>query len=243
MRYVLLATTTALVLATPTSATAGTPGFVDVRLGSINIDPVELTTAGIGGSVVAPLSGNWNVQVDGELTRFEFGDETVSGSALVAHVFQDTGDWAVGALLGYQGFDAVSFWTLGAEAQYTVGAFVLEAGLGIGTGEAASDNVDTFSANASATWYASADLSFTGGIYFLDLRDRVDVTDYSLDVEYRFAGSPFSVIGGYTFTDYENGNEGDAWSIGLRYAFGDSTLQARRNEGPRWLREDSALVF
>lgn len=242
MRRFLAISAATIALAVPSIATAGTPGFVDVSLGTIDVDGDDLTIMGVGGSVVAPLSGNWNVQFDGEFTRYEDGGLAVSGSGLAAHIFHDGGDWAVGALLGYQSFSALTFWTLGAEAQYTTGAFVLEGGLGIGTAEAVG-NADTFSANASATWYANPDLSFTGGISYVDLDDEFDATNYSIDAEYRFAGSPFSVIGGYTFTDYEGSAEGDTWSIGLRYGFGDATLQARRNEGPRWLREDSTLVF
>lgn len=241
MRRYLALSAAALALAVPASANAGTPGFVDVNLGTIDAGAADLTTVGVGGSVVAPLSGNWLVQFDGEFTRYEDDGLTLSGSGLAAHIFHDGGDWAVGALLGYQSLSDLTFWTLGAEAQYTVGAFVLEGGLGIGTAESLSSNADTFSANASATWFANADLSFTGGISFIDIESETEATNYSLDVEYRFAGSPFSVIGGYAFTDYEGGAEGDTWSIGLRYGFGDGTLQARRNEGPRWLREDSFI--
>ena len=242
MRRYLAISAATIALAVPSIAAAGTPGFVDVSLGTIDVDPVELSTIGVGGAVVAPLSGNWHVQFDGKVTRYEDGDVALNGSGFSAHVFHDGGDWAVGALLGYQSLSSAAFWTLGAEAQYSVGAFVLEGGLGIGTAEDPAENLDTFSANASATWYANPDLSFTGGISYFDLDDEFDATSYSIDAEYRFAGSPFSVIGGYTFTDYEGSAEGDTWSIGLRYGFGDATLQARRNDGPRWLREDSAVL-
>jgi hypothetical protein len=50
------------------------------------------------------------------------------------------------------------------------------------------------------------------------------------------------VFGGYAYTDIGSGTEIDTWSIGLRYGFGDGTLQQRRNEGPRWLREENPLL-
>lgn len=237
-----LATSAAIIaLAAPSIATAGTPGYVDASVGAIDLNSAELTTMGASGAVVAPLSGNWHVQFDGDLTRYQIKGGGLSGSSLAAHVFHDGGDWAVGGLLGYQSISSITFWTLGAEAQYTVGAFVFEAGAGFGTFEEFSNN-DTSSASASVTWYYSPDISVTGGINYRDV-DMVSAgwTLYSLDAEYRIEGTKFSVIGGYAFGDLDAGFESSGWSIGLRYGFGDATLQGRRNEGPRWLRETTSM--
>jgi hypothetical protein len=231
----------AATIALAAQASAGTPGFVDVSLGAIDGNEAEITTMGAGGSVVAPLSGNWHVQFDGEFTRYQQEGGGLSGSGLSAHIFHDGGDWAVGALLDYQALTALTFWTLGAEAQYTLGSLVFEAGAGIGTIEA-SANADTVSAGGSVTWYATPDLSFAGGINYRDIDTLFDTTTYSLDAEYRLEGTPFSVIGGYSFSDLEAGIESNAWSIGLRYGFGDATLQDRRKDGPRWLREDNGYI-
>ncbi|MFN9163575.1 MAG: hypothetical protein ACK6DM_12875 [Alphaproteobacteria bacterium] len=242
MKRYLAITAASIALATPAIATAGTPGFVDVSLGAIDTDVNEITTMSAGGSVVAPLSGNWNVQFDGEFTRYQQKGGGLSGAGLSSHVFYDGGDWAVGALLNYQDATAVTFYTLGAEAQYTVGSFVFEAGAGFGTGEVSLLNENSASASASLTWYANADLSFTGSVTHRDTDttdpDIIDVTSFGLNGEYRFDGSPYSVVGGYTFSDLDNGFESNAWSVGLRYGFGDATLQDRRKDGPRWLREE-----
>jgi len=243
MRYQ-IASAAALALLVPALATAGTPGYVDASVGAIDLNTADLTTMGASGAVVAPLSGNWHVQFDGDLTRYQINGGGFSGSSLAAHVFHDGGDWAVGGLLDYQSLSSITFWTLGAEAQYTVGAFVFEAGAGFGTFEAFSNNNDTSSASASVTWYYSPDISVTGGINYRDV-DMVsaDWTVYSLDAEYRIEGTKFSVIGGYAFGDLELGFESSGWSIGLRYGFGDATLQGRRNEGPRWLRETTLMAI
>ncbi|MFN8706028.1 MAG: hypothetical protein ACK50J_05060 [Planctomyces sp.] len=245
MKRYLAITAASIALAAPTIATAGTPGFVDVRLGALDVNEAEFTSMGAGGSVVAPLSGNWHVQFDAEVTRQQIDGAGFSGSGLSAHIFNDGGDWALGALLDYEDSAFNTYWTLGAEAQYTVGSFVFEAGAGLGTIETFGSNRDTGSANASLTWYANADLSFAGGISYRDVdAASLDSTTYSLDAEYRLDGSPFSVIGGFAYSDLDSGLESTGWTIGLRYGFGDATLQGRRNEGPRWLRESSAdLVF
>jgi hypothetical protein len=244
MRYQ-MASAAALALLVPAIATAGTPGFVDVSLGVFEIDSEgDFTSFGAGGSVVTPLAGNWHVQFDGEVVRFESGGAAASTSGLSAHVFHDGGDWAVGAQLDYHNLVGTSIWTLGAEAQYTAGAFVLEAGLGIVSAESAGTNDDAWNGSAAATWFANPDLAFTGRINYLDQANNSpsEITDYGLDAEYRFAGTPYSVIGSYAFTDTSTGIEADTWSIGLRYGFGDGTLQQRRNEGPRWLREKNSLI-
>ena len=240
MKRYLAITAATIALAAPSIASAGTPGFVDVRLGAIDANAAEFTTMGAGGSVVAPLSGNWNVQFDAGFTRHQIEGAGFSGSGLSAHIFHDGGDWALGALLDFEDTSILTYWTLGAEAQYTIGSFVFEAGAGFGTLEAGG-NADTGSANASLTWYANQDLSFAGGISYRDVESSsLDSTTYSLDAEYRIDGSPFSVIGGFAFSDLGLGIESTGWTIGLRYGFGDATLQGRRNEGPRWLRESSA---
>jgi hypothetical protein len=241
MKKFLAMSAATIALAAPSIASAGTPGFVDVRLGAIDANEAEFTTMGAGGSVVAPLSGNWNVQFDADFTRQQIEGVGFSGSGLSAHIFHDGGEWALGALLDYEDTALVTYWTLGAEAQYTIGSFVFEAGAGFGTVESFGGNADTGSANASLTWYANEDLSFAGGISYRDVdAASLDSTTYSLDAEYRLEGSPFSVIGGFAFSDLDLGIESTGWTIGLRYGFGDATLQARRNEGPRWLRESSA---
>lgn len=242
MRYQ-IASAAALALLVPAIATAGTPGFVDVNLAFLDSGSTELTGLGAGGSVVTPLAGNWLVQFDGKVIRLEGEGTATSTSGLSAHVFHDGGDWAVGALLDYQSLYGASLWTLGTEAQYTAGAFVLEADLGLVTSETFGVNEDAWRMSAAATWFANPDLSVTGSINHLDPTDSsTEITAYGLDAEYRFAGTAYSVFGGYAYTDIGSGTEFDTWSIGLRYGFGDGTLQQRRNEGPRWLREENPLL-
>ena len=85
MRRFLAISAATIALAVPSIATAGTPGFVDVSLGTIDVDGDDLTTMGVGGSVVAPLSGNWNVQFDGEFTRYEDDGLAVVAELVAVH--------------------------------------------------------------------------------------------------------------------------------------------------------------
>jgi hypothetical protein len=78
--------------------------------------------------------------------------------------------------------------------------------------------------------------SVGAGADYLDVDDAFGtITSYSIEAEYQFAGSPNSVFAGYDWTNYDDIDvDGNAWRIGFRHAFGEDTLQGRRQSGPRW---------
>lgn len=239
-------------LATPIAATAGTPGFVDIRLSNTDISAsgasIDMDSITVGGSVVTPLTGNWHAQFDAEASRDYVLGDNLSDSALSSHVFYDGGDWAVGGLAGYRSFSTASSYVLGIEGQATLGTVVLEAGIGFGTTESASLDFATRAFDASATWYATPDLSVAARFDNYNINSLGDFiwNNYDLTAEYRFEGSPVSVFGGYAYTEYDTPLsylEFDTWSLGVRYAFGDGSLQQRRAEGPRWLRESTLSIL
>jgi predicted porin len=67
---------------------------------------------------------------------------------------------------------------------------------------------------------------------------------YGVEAEYRIDQSPFSLFVAYERADVDASTnaEADSWGLGLRYGFGDASLQARRDEGPRWLRQDRRAI-
>jgi hypothetical protein len=246
MKRTLLLSVFALAVALP--ATAGTPGYVDFSVGTVDLSnptgSLDLDTVSGGGSVAVNLSGAWNAQFDGSLVRYEIA----TARNFAAHVFHDGGNWAVGGVFDYWNIYGAAQWTLGLEAQVTLGAFVLEGGASTGNIEDGPSNVDVWNAEASVTWFATPDLSFSGtvGTVAYDVASDAGSTTYGVEAEYRFDQSPFSLFVAYERADVEGliEYEADSWGLGLRYGFGDGSLQARRDEGPRWLRQDRrALRF
>lgn len=228
-------------LLAPVSAQAETAGVIDLSVGQLSVEDTDLDTVAIGGAVAADLSGAWRAQFDVDLTRVSDSGDGFTFTNATAHVFHDAGAWAFGGVLSSRDFGYASGWSLGAEGQMNLGPVVLEGEAGLGTIEAFGGNADTTNADVSATWYATPDFSIGLGYYYFDIDGDTQFDTWSLDGEYRFQGSQFSVFGGYAQTDVED-TEIDAWRIGLRYGFGDDTLQGRRMTGPRWQRQPFTIV-
>jgi hypothetical protein len=228
-------------LLAPVSAQAETAGVVDLSVGQMSVEDTDLDSVGLGGSVAADLSGAWRAQFDVDATRVSESGDAVTFTNVAAHVFYDAGGWAFGGVLSNRDFGFATGWSLGAEGQVHFGPIVLEGEAGLGTIETFGGDADTASADLSGTWYATPDFSIGLGYYYFDIEGETEFDTLSLDGEYRFTNSQFSVFGGYAQTEVED-TEIDAWRIGLRYGFGEDTLQGRRQTGPRWQRQPFTII-
>lgn len=228
-------------LATPLAAHAETPGYVDLSFGQWTSSGNDVDTTTLGGSGAVDLTGNWRAQFDGEALRLSSGGDGFTLNSLAAHAYYDGGEWAFGGVLSSNDFGEGAAWTLGAEGQMDVGAFVVEGEVGFGTIEGFGSDADTRHANVSATWYATPNFSVAAGYDYSDIEQDFNDTVLHLDGEYKFDNSPFSLIAGYASHDSEF-IDFDTWQVGLRYGFGDDTLRDRRQNGPRWLRGSSSLL-
>lgn len=239
MRKFMLGAAAIAALLVPAQASAQTNGYVDLSVGQTSVENTDLDSITIGGAAAVDLSANWRAQFDVDVNRLsEDGALTLTNTA--AHVYYEGDGWAVGGVLSNEDLAFASAWTVGIEGQTHLGSVVLEGEAGFGTLEGFGDDTGVVNADANATWYISPNFSIGLGVAYLDIDEFSDaLTTYGIDGEYKFQNSQFSVFGGYSQTDIDDA-EIDAWRIGARYAFGDDTLQGRRQTGPRWLRGNGA---
>lgn len=243
MRSALFGATSLLAALAPAIAHAQTNGYVDIALGQTDIESTDLDSIMLGGAVAADVSDGWRVQFDVDTTRYSDGsDPLFTTTNVAAHVYRGTDTWAVGGVLANTDYIFGSAWTLGIEGQTHLGQLVLEGEAGLGTLEAFGDETDVVNANVNATYYVTDDFSLGVGVAYFDADEFDDeFITYSLDGEYKFQGSAFSMFAEYAQTEVGD-VDSDTWRIGGRYAFGDDTLRGRRQTGPRWLRNSSNVL-
>ena len=246
MRTLLLGAASAAALLAPAAAQADTPGYVDVSAGQLSIENEDLTDITLSGAGAVDVWSGWRAQFDGTVDRMNDGGFAVTFSNFEGHLYTESQGWAWGVVLSETDLGFANDYSLGLEGQATFGQFVLEGGAGLGSIEAFGDNANTTSADVDLTWYASDNFSLDAGANYYDSDDAFGVvTSYTVGGEYQFSGSSNSVFAGYTWTNYDDVDvDGDSWRIGFRHAFGDDTLAARRQNGPRWLpKANSTALF
>lgn len=241
MRKLMLGTAAVAAMLVPAQASAQTNGYVDLSIGQTSVESTDLDNITIGGAAAVDLSANWRAQFDVDVSRLsEDGALTLTNTA--AHVYYEGEGWAVGGVLSNRDLAFASTWTVGVEGQTHLGSVVLEGEAGFGTIETFGSDASVVNADASATWYVSSDFSIGAGVAYLDFDELSDaIMTYSIDGEYKFQNSQFSAFGGFSRTEVED-VDADTWRIGVRYAFGDDTLQGRRQTGPRWLRQNGNIL-
>jgi hypothetical protein len=239
-KFLIGAASVAAMMAPAAQANAETAGYVDLALGQLDAGSSDLDTLSIGGAVATDLSQNWRVQFDVDTNRISDGSDSATGTNVAAHVYYEGENWAIGGVLANEDFFFGSAWTLGLEGQTHLGALVLEGEVNFGTLEGFGGSEDVTGANVSATYYFTPNFSVAAGYDYFDIDIASDSFDtWSIDGEYKFDGSQFSMFAGWAQLE-SGGEELDSWRIGGRYAFGDDTLQGRRSTGPRWLRGNGA---
>lgn len=187
---------------------------------------------GIDGSVAFKASDAWTVTLQGNLgtTDGDLGDdEAVSAGAALTYA---GADWRFGPTVSYSDTAGEGLWTVGAVAQKYLGDVTLSGAVAYGNiddvdadiwsvgGEVRYFVTDNFRVDAGLAW-ATADVA------------GVDIDGWNLgvDAEYQFAGTPWSLTGGYSHAALDDVDlDADTFSIGFRYSFGGD-LKARDRSG------------
>jgi hypothetical protein len=205
------------------AAALSTPAFAQDATGSIGLSAsqVEVEVAGLegdgqayalDGSVAFKASEAWTVtlQGSGATTDSDLGDdETFSAGAALTWTGSD---WRVGPAVSY------SVTLAGAVSYGNIDD--VDADLWSVGGEARFFVSDNFRIDAGLA-YASADVAGTD----------VDGWGLGLDGEYQFAGTPWSLTGGYSHAKIDDADlDVDTFTIGVRYSFGGD-LKARDRSG------------
>lgn len=195
----------------------------------------ETDSFAVDGSVAFNL-GELGAAVDGQVARTDVdGGGQDTATAVTAHLNNGDANTRVGGFLGFQDLGGVDAWAVGAEGQFAVAPTVNlygQAGYGWVDGV---DDLDIWGLRGEVRWFASDNLRVDGGLGFNsvdDGSDDVSVYNVGVGAEYQFAGTPWSVRGGYQYTwsdDLAN-LESNSLTIGARYSFGGS-LRDRENAG------------
>lgn len=241
-KFLVGAAAVAAILAPTAQASAETSGYIDLAIGQTDVESSDLDAINIGGAGAVDVGGGWRGQFDVDITRLSDGG-AISTTNATAHIYHESGNWAVGGVLSSRDYYFGNGYTVGVEGQIHLSNLVLEGEGSVGTVEwIFGDETGTYNFDANGTYYFTPDFSVGVGYQFVDIDELDDGIDtWTADAEYKFSNSPFSVYAGWAQSEV-SGTDVDSWRIGGRYAFGDDTLQGRRTTGPRWLR-NVANVF
>lgn len=211
-------------------------GSAGVTVANTQIDVAGFDAEGysytLDGSVAVKASENWTVTFAGNIGESDgdLSEDTALG--LSAAATYNGGDWRVGPSVSFASAGDDSIWTVGGVAQKYLGRVTLAGAVNYGQvdgvdadiwtvgGEARFFVSDTFRIDAGAAW-ATADAA---GV-------DVDGWNVGVDAEYQFAGTPWSITGGYSHASIEDVDaDADTFSLGFRYSFGGD-LKARDRAG------------
>ena len=235
LRLFATAAVAAAALSAPALAQDAT-GSIGVTAAQTEVDFAGLEADGqsyaIDGSVAFKAADAWTVTLQGNAgtTDGDLGDD--DAFAVGAGLTYAGADWRVGPTVSYSDAGGESLWTVGGVAQKHLGDVTLSGAVTYGNiddldadiwsvgGEVRYFVTDNFRVDAGLAW-ASADVA------------GADIDGWNIGSvgEYQFAGTPWSVTGGYSHAALDDVDlDADIVSIGLRYSFGGD-LKSRDRSG------------
>jgi len=238
MTKTLLASAAALALiATASAAGAQTVGHVGANYGRANVDVDGLgdadADAGQLEGAVRFDAGSLGAAIDGAVTYSDSDGENETTLSATGHLNTAVSGGLVGGFVGVDHNDDVDVVGGGVEGQFALGASTVLYGQ-LGYANADDLNVDGWAVRAELRQFYTDNFVVKGSLGALKLdSDFGDADAWTAGVaaEYQFAGTPWSVTGGYEHLDSDDvGLGADTFRIGLRYTFG-GTLKARNDAG------------
>lgn len=232
MKNVFLASVAAATLFAAPALAQDAIGSVGVAYVHTDIEGVDADGAVMDASVAAPAFGDWTVTFNGSAIYedSDYGDDTTaSGAVHLSKVFG--GDVRFGGFVGVSDLGGENDFSVGAEMQKYLASATL-------TGLVAYtdlDGADAWTLGGDAAYYATPALRLNAGVAYhnvdVDGAGDADAWSFGVGAEYEFAGTPFSVVGGYERTSVNDFDiDADTFTIGLRYSFGGGQ-QARDRAG------------
>lgn len=231
MRKLFLGAVALAAIAIPTAAHAEASG--DLNIGYSNFDTDDDFSDGsiqYGGAANISFSNGWNLQVDAQNNRIDFGPGDVTLTQGAAHAFYRTEGWAAGGFVSYGDLAGEAVYGLGAEGALFLGQFNLN-----GSIETISfDNADVDDSSAitlGGAFFITDNLQVGASTQFVDLAGD-EFNNWLIDGEWRIGASPFSIYGSYQMVDEERfGEEVNVFTIGGRWNFGTGSLLERSRSG------------
>lgn len=219
----------ALALTTTTALAGGSDiglrGSIDVEYAHVDsdhdVDPVDLW--GGGAHIMANVSGNWNVQLDGGYANLNGDDQSIDGWDISGSVFWRNERGAIGVAIAHGGLSGdvdTDVTAYGAFGEAYLGDFTLAARGGFYSG---SHDLDGNYWGAGAKFYVMPDLSVSAGADQVHVEHSGHVTAWNVGAEWQpMDRMPLSVFGDYAHNDVSDSDfSWDTWMVGLRFRFGD----------------------
>ena len=239
MKTLFLATAAVAALVAAPAFAQDSIGSVGLGYNSVKYDAGAADFTAESGKIDAnfavPVTGAWTVTVDGGFAYSYNGAEGADNSDIdaTAHLTHTFGDVRVGGFVGGQSVDSETVWAFGAEAQTYLDKMTLTGSVAYETLDGA--DVEAWSVAADAAYFVTPALRVNGGLGWSTIdfggSDNLDSWSANVGGEYQIAGTPFSVVANYGYSELEDIDLSiDTVTVGFRYSFGGD-LQARSRAG------------
>ena len=234
-KYVVTASLMAGLSMVSGAAFAQTSGTIGAGISHIDADGGgDADTYGINGGVTLPMSGNLAVLLEGAYNTNDDADiDTLSGAA---HLISRDANGAFGGFVGIANVDAGvgddNVFSIGGEYAKFFDASTLALTAAYMTAD--DSDVDAWGLLGEYRIFANDNLRFDlgGGWAKVDTAfGDGDGFTVGAGVEYRFAGSPFSIGGNVSYLDSDDLGDSTVVGATLRFDFGNDSLKARDRTG------------
>lgn len=220
----------AALLAAPAFAETAPTGYVGLEYGRSNIDVGALDDDfdawGVNGAVAFD-AGALGVQLD---AAYGNSDDADSYSAN-AHLFTRNESYLLGGFVGvFDGDGSETAYVVGAEAQKYFDDVTLAGVLAYGDSD---DNTldGVWGLGGEVRYFVNDNFKLSGGLGWADA-DADKVWSAGVGGEYQFSAAPVSVYVNYARSEFDKADVSvDTFGIGVRYAFGGTTLKSRDRSG------------
>jgi hypothetical protein len=230
MKKFLIGAAASAALLAPGLAIAETDAVVGLQFSNTDAEGFDYDTYGINGAFDHDFSNGWTLQMDGAANRIDADGCCLSQSYATLHYGQRNDQFSYAGFIGLQDFYLYSGVATGVEGQWHLSNVTFEGAIAyVDFGDVDFDGVG---GSLGATLFVTPDFSVGASATHFDI-DDADGTNWGLEGEYRFAGSPASIVLAYASTDDEIGDT-DTWTIGLNFDLGTGSLQERMQSGPSW---------
>jgi hypothetical protein len=208
-------------------------GFVD--LGYSDTDSGNVKSWNIGGSAVASVGSDWNVQGDVRVHRLDVGGN-INYTDAGLHAFMRNDQHALGVYANSTDFFGVSAFGFGVEGAYYMDQVTLSGSLGWDTmdggffGPGSSDGWD---ATLGAKFFVNDNFSIGADYGHVDF-DGFTTDNYGINAEFKPETAPVSFFGGWRHNSdggFFTSGDYSTWSLGVRWNFGGGSLKSRDRTG------------
>jgi hypothetical protein len=240
MKSVLFASAAAVAVlaAVPAFAETAPTGYVGASYGRSNLDtPIgsaDADTWGLEGSAAFGLGDGLGAQLDANYANTDvdgFGSADTWG--LGGHLFTRNDSYALGGFAGWTDNDGTNGWSLGVEGQKYLDNVTLAGSFGYGKIDDA--DVDYWSVGGEARYFVSDNFRLQGNLGWARVNGfggDADLWSAGVGGEYQFDKAPVSVYANYAHTELNDADlKADTFTVGVRYAFGGTTLKSRDRSG------------